>query len=85
MENWTKDEEFQAKEEYLLMIDALRKSDEFSDEWTGRWDDFEKPIFGGRIRKIKGDKSKYMKYWFENQKIINDNNWNNLHNDDEHF
>ena len=85
MGKWTKDEEFKAKEEYLSMIDALRTADEFSDEWCGKWEDFDKEIFGGKIRKVKGDKHKFMKYWLEDQSIINDNNWNKITEEDEYF
>ena len=85
MEKWTKNEEFTAQKEYLSMIDTLRATDEFSDEWCGKWEDFDKEIFGGKIRKVKGDKHKFMKYWLENQNIINDNNWNKITEEDEYF
>lgn len=83
--SWTKLEEETAKKEYLLMIDTLYKNDEFKHEWTGSWDDFKKETFGKKPQKIKGDKNKYMKYWLENQKIINDNNWNKITEEDEYF
>lgn len=84
--NWTKEEENQAKEEYLHMLSALQNSEEFSHEWSGKWDDSEKEIFGGRKRLIKGDKHKYIKYWIENQSIINDQNWNKINeNEDEYI
>ena len=30
------------------------------------------------VKMIKGDKNKFMRYWIENQKIINDLDWANL-------
>ena len=38
-----------------------------------------------QINLIKGDKNKYMRYWLENQKIINDLNWNKIEDEDEYF
>ena len=83
---WTKQYEELAKIEYLSMIDTLKNTDEFNGEWKGKWDSFEKETFGGRKAIIKGDKEKYMNYWIENQKIINDNDWDKINNlNDEHF
>lgn len=73
--NWTSEDENMAKKEYLSMIGALKATDEFKTEWKGHWDAFEKEGFGRKVM-VKGDKNKYMMYWLENQKIINDNNWN---------
>lgn len=81
--NWTRQEEELAKKEYLSMIDALKSSDEFENEWLGVWDDFTKTSFGKKSVKVKGDKHKYMKYWFEDQSIINDTNWNKITEDDD--
>ena len=81
--NWTKDEEQSAKKEYLSMIDALTSAEEFEHDWNGHWDDFEKESFGRKKTMVKGDKNKYMKYWLENQSIINDTNWDKL--DDEEW
>ena len=53
------------------MIDALRSADEFQNEWIGEWEDSRKETFGKKGTLIKGDKNKYMKYWIENQKILN--------------
>lgn len=72
---YTKREEELAKEEYLQMIDTLQNSEEFENEWCGEWDDFAKETFGKKGVLAKGDKNKYMKYWIENQKIINDDDW----------
>ena len=83
--SWTKQEEELAKKEYLLMIDTLSKNDEFKHDWTCNWDDFEKISFGKKSQIIKGDKNKYMRYWLENQKIINDLNWNKIEEEDEYF
>lgn len=83
--NWTKQEEESAKKEYLLMIGALKDSDEFENEWVGEWDDFSKNSFGKKSTKVKGDKNKYMKYWLEDQKIINDSNWNKINDYDDDF
>lgn len=83
--NWTRQEEELAKKEYLSMIDALKNSDEFENEWLGEWDDFTKASFGKKSIKVKGDKHKYMKYWLENQAIINDTNWNKLTEEDDDF
>ena len=83
--SWTKQEEELAKKEYLLMIDTLSKNDEFKHDWTCNWDDFEKASFGKKSQIIKGDKNKYMRYWLENQKIINDLNWNKIEDEDEYF
>jgi hypothetical protein len=82
MSNWTNKEEELAKKEYLSMIDALKSSDEFEHEWSGNWDDSYKEVFGKKKTKVKGDKHKYMKYWLENQSIINDSNWNKLEEDE---
>ena len=81
--NYTEQEEIEAKKEYLLMIGALTSSQEFSNEWAGEWDDFEKQSFGKKSQKIKGDKNKYMKYWLENQEIINDSEWDKINLNDE--
>ena len=83
--SWTKQEEELAKKEYLLMIATLSKNDEFKHDWTCNWDDFEKTSFGKKTQIIKGDKNKYMRYWLENQKIINDLNWNKIEDEDEYF
>ena len=72
MKTWNINEEELAKEEYLSMIDTLRNSEEFENDWTGEWNDFPKESFGKKIKMIKGDKNKFMRYWIENQKIIND-------------
>ena len=94
MKLWNKIEEELAKEEYLLMIDTLRNSEEFENDWTGEWHDFKKESFGKKIKTVKGDKNKFMKYWIENQDIINDTDWanilknddnNNLTNEDEYI
>lgn len=84
MNNWTKIEEESAKKEYLLMIDALKDSEEFENDWTGEWDDFNKQSFGKKQLKVKGDKHKYMKYWLDNQDILNDDNWNKIDTVDEY-
>ena len=78
MKTWNINEEELAKEEYLSMIDTLRNSEEFENDWTGEWNDFPKESFGKKIKMIKGDKNKFMKYWIENQNIINDLDWANL-------
>lgn len=83
--NWTKQEEELAKKEYLSMIDALKNSDEFENEWIGEWDDFTKTSFGKKSTKVKGDKHKYMKYWLNDQEIINDSNWNKITEEDDDF
>ena len=80
---WTKKEESQAKEEYLSMIDALIIAEEFEHDWKGHWDDFEKESFGRKKSIVKGDKDKFMKYWFENQDIINDKNWDKITQDED--
>lgn len=82
---WTLDDEIKAEGEYLAMIGALQFADEFAGEWKGQWENFEKETFTGKKVTVKGDKEKYMNYWIENQKIINDNEWNNITNDNEHF
>lgn len=84
---YTKQEEKEAKIEYLLMIDTLKSSTEFSNDWVGQWDDFEKTGFADKKHIVKGDKEKYMRYWIENQKIINDISWNVIDKDedDEYF
>lgn len=76
--NWTKEDEIKAKEEYLSMIDALRNTEEFNVEWKGHWEPIDKEAFNGRKTTVKGDREKYMLYWIENQKIINDNDWNKI-------
>ena len=81
--SWTKQEEELAKKEYLLMIGTLSKNEAFKHDWTCNWDDFEKTSFGKKSQIIKGDKNKYMRYWLENQKIINDLNWNKIEEEDE--
>lgn len=58
------------------MIDTLQNSEEFQNEWSGQWESFCKETFGKKDVVVKGDKEKYMKYWLQNQKIINDNSWN---------
>ncbi|MDR1018988.1 MAG: hypothetical protein LBM02_09855 [Lachnospiraceae bacterium] len=88
MMKWSKEEEDIAKEEYLLMMDALRNSDEFGSEWKGKWDSYETETFAGKKIKVKGDRDKYMSYWIENQKVINDSNWNdfsNNNNDEDYY
>lgn len=82
---WTKDEENAAKKEYLSMIDALKSAEEFEHEWVGEWNDQEKQTFGKKRTKIKGDKHKFMKYWLEDQEIINDSNWDKIDSEDEYF
>lgn len=82
MKNWTNKEEELAKQEYLSMIDALRSADEFQNEWVGEWEDSRKETFGKKGTLIKGDKNKYMKYWIENQKILNDQDWNKITKDE---
>ena len=79
---WTKNEESEAKKEYLSMIDALKIAEEFQHDWTGHWEDFNKNSFGRKTSIVKGDKNKFMKYWFENQDIINDKNWNKITEDE---
>ena len=79
---WTINEEKAAKQEYLSMIDTLKSSEEFKNVWTGVWDDFQVESFGKKKSNIKGDKHKYMKYWLENQKIINDPDWDKIQIDD---
>lgn len=76
-----KQEEKLAEEEYLSMIDTLQSSSEFENEWTGNWNNFYKECFGKKDVLIKGDKEKYMKYWIENQKIINDLDWDKVEPD----
>lgn len=76
MNNWTSIDEQQAKKEYLSMIGALKATDEFKSEWKGHWESEQVENFAGKKTTVKGDKQKYMTYWLENQKIINDNNWN---------
>lgn len=82
MSKWTNKEEELAKKEYLSMIGALKSSQEFEHEWCGEWDDTEKEVFGKKKSVVKGDKHKYMKYWIENQSIINDKNWDKLEGDE---
>ena len=82
MKSWTNKEEELAKQEYLSMIDALRSADEFQNEWIGEWEDSRKETFGKKGTLIKGDKNKYMKYWIENQKILNDQDWNKITKDE---
>ena len=82
---WTKNEESEAKKEYLSMIDALTIAEEFQHDWTGYWEDFEKNTFGRKTSIMKGDKNKFMKYWFENQDIINDKNWDKITEEDEYI
>lgn len=74
--NWTSDDEQQAKKEYLSMIGALKSTEEFKSEWKGHWEPASTETFSGKKITVKGDKNKYMMYWLENQKVINDNNWN---------
>lgn len=81
---WTKHEEETAKGEYLSMIDSLQTAEEFQHDWTGQWEDFKKETFGRKMAIIKGDKNKFMKYWFENQDIINDAEWNNITKDEDY-
>jgi hypothetical protein len=83
--NWSKQEEELAKKEYLSMIGALKDSDEFENEWVGEWEDFSRNSFGKKSTKVKGDKNKYMRYWLENQALINDSNWNKINDDDDDF
>lgn len=78
--NWTKEDEVQVYREYLLMIDALCNTEEFESEWKGQWESFHTEAFNGRKVTIKGDKEKYMTYWVENQKIINDPDWDKIDN-----
>ena len=85
MNNWTNLEEKQAREEYLSMIDALLSSEEFKNVWTGHWDDFYKETFGKKTKLTKGDKYKFMKTWLDNQKIINDSDWNKIEKDDDYY
>lgn len=81
--NWSKHEEEFAKKEYLSMIGALKNSEEFENEWVGEWNDFSKSTFGKKSILVKGDKHKYMKYWLENQDIINDSDWNKIDENDD--
>ena len=78
---YTKQEEEQAHREYLQMVDALRGTPEFSNEWTGKWDDFMIQHFGKNPRRVAGDKKKFMKHWIENQKVINDTDWDKIETD----
>lgn len=84
MKNWSEKDEASALEEYLVLIPTFKKSDEFENTWTGIWDDFYKESFGKRKTLVKGDKHKFMKYWIENQKIINDDNWDKIDKVDEY-
>ena len=82
--NWTIQEESEAKKEYLLMVDTLKDSEEFSKDWNGNWEDELREVFGHKKTKVKGDKTKYMKYWLENQALFNDlDNWNKIDNKEE--
>lgn len=81
--NWTEEDEKTAKQEYLLMIGALCETEEFNGEWKGQWDAFERETFNGRKVKLKGDREKYMAYWVEDQKIINDANWNKIEKEED--
>lgn len=82
--NWTLEDEALAKKEYLSMIGALKATDEFKSEWKGEWDSFEREAFGRKIR-VKGDKHKYMLYWIENQKIINDPDWDKIEKEENQY
>lgn len=81
--NWTKKEEELAKIEYLSMVGTLKSSEEFENEWIGEWDDCSKSSFGKKSVKVKGDKHKFMRYWLENQSILNDSNWNKINDEDD--
>lgn len=81
--NWTIEDEKVAKEEYLSMIGTLRTTDELKSEWKGEWETYTKEVFGRKVS-VKGDKHKYMLYWIENQKIINDSNWNKIEKEEEY-
>lgn len=84
MKSWTDKEEELAKEEYLLLISALQNSNEFENEWVGEWDDFKKESFGKKSTTVKGDKNKFMKYWIDDQKIINDTDWDKINTEDDY-
>lgn len=81
---WTKEEEELGKKEYLLILDTLVSSEEFENVWSGEWDDFKKESFGKKPTLMKGDKHKFMKYWKENQEIINDEDWNKINIEDDY-
>lgn len=85
--NWSNEEETEAKQEYLSMVGALKGSGEFDNEWVGQWEDFHTVVFGRKDTKVKGDRIKYMNYWVENQKVLNDNDWDKIkkEEEDEHF
>jgi len=83
---YTNEDELEAKGEYLQMVNTFLTSSEFQTEWRGHWEDEEEVIFGQKNKKIiKGDKAKYMKYWLETQKIINDKNWNTIGNEEDEY
>lgn len=82
---WSKKDEEQAKKEYDSMISLFKESDEIGNEWRGHWDSIEKKLFNGKTVVVKGDKDKYMKYWIDNQSIINDTDWDKIDSSDEYF
>lgn len=64
----SKEEEEKAREEYEQLKPFLKKEFKFK----GHWEDKVKKTKFNRNLVIKGDKSLYLKYYFENQKILND-------------
>lgn len=70
----SKEQEEEAKREYLLIIDALKEAPEFENEWTGSWDDFipdgQKVAFGSKPTKVKGDREKFIKNYLANKESL---------------
>lgn len=63
-------EEKLAREEYDRLMSIADSMDGFNSLWVGHWDDLEVSSFGKKKRIIKGDKNNFMKYWRDNQKIL---------------
>lgn len=79
---WTIEEENEAKEEYLKILDTLLKSG-MKNEWVGEWEDSFKQSFGKKKQLVKGDKHKYMKYYLKNKEVLSDNNWYKITEDED--
>lgn len=63
-------EEKLAREEYDRLMSIADSMDGFNSLWVGHWDDLEVSSFGKKKRIIKGDKKNFMKYWRDNQRIL---------------
>lgn len=69
---YTKQEEQEAREEYDRLISSLSQDEEMMFKFKGHWEDKEIKNKFNRTIIEKGDKDKFIKFYLEDKKIIED-------------